>query len=148
MRVIVAIGLAAVSLTLASCESFYGLSTWTELPAQPDVACVDTALRGVEGLTRVDHQQGEHSTREVFPHPGMTRIVSDVWVYEAGPTGGLLQILNSGGYVTYQNGRTQMNARFPPGDLEAYAPVMARVNEAMQRSCGIDLSDAGGIGRR
>lgn len=127
---------------LTGCETFYGLKTYAVLAEPPVLECVDSALRGVDGVHDVRHGSGGSRGYQIFPRVGPSVTVSEVWSYDTGPGGvAILQILNDDGHVTYTNGRTRIGSPIPEAELRAYAPVMARVNAAVQQACGLDLGD-------
>lgn len=141
------VGLAA----LTGCDTIYGLSTHAQLAQPPVTACVDTALRSVEGVSDVRYSTSETRSRTIFG--GVILTVSDVWTYGT-PSGdwAVLQIITETGArgesAAYINGIGVMNARVPEAELDAYRPVMDRVNAAMSRSCGLHVEEAGRITRR
>ena len=141
------IALGVSALLLAACDLLYGLGTRADLPHPVDIGCVDRTMNAIPGIGPVEHVSDESESFQILPYRGRVKVFSDSWFY-GGKSGGILQIINNGEHINYSNGRIRMRVPFPEAELDAFAPLMNRVNAAVEQSCGIPLRSVGEVMKR
>jgi hypothetical protein len=125
-------------LLLAGCDrgfvgSACGAATTAALTTQPDLPCVEAALRAVEGAGAMSDMA------TVTPAPD--RVVY-AWSY-GGVHHAHLAIERSGSKLRYVNGNMVMGDDHARG--RAFEPLMRRVNARVEQRCGLPIAKAGRI---
>ena len=126
-------------MVLGGCDPMYGLSSDANLSGPVNPSCIDEAVRSVDGLGEVRHEQTQNDTYELLPHPGPDPHRTDYWFY--GPNGHNAVMVSQGkDRWDYSNGRQGIGVKIPAEELDKFAPLMATVNQAIEKRCGIPLS--------
>jgi hypothetical protein len=139
-----AAGLVAASV--GGCDPIRGVQTNIDLKTPLDLGCVDQTIRKTSGVGEVSHQVDQTEGTQILPYRGKVITVMEAWQY-GGDKGGTVQISNDGKKIVFFNGRLKIGNPFPKADLDAYVPLMNRVNAALERECGLPLHEAGKITR-
>ena len=135
-----AVGL--VLLTFAACDPIHGLRTDVDLSGPADAACVDRSLRQVAGAGDVLHSTDRSSSFQAVPYRGTIVTTSDVWQYGANHLA-VVQLLDDGERRSAFNGLQKLGGPFPASELDAFAPLMARVDAALERDCRLPMASVG-----
>ncbi len=112
----------------------------------PDLQCVDRAIRGTDGIGEVTRQTDHNESYYLLPYRGKVVSTIDVWAY--GSNGqAAVQIVDDGEVRSYFNGMQKMGEPWPAAELDAFAPLMAKVNAAVEDNCSLPLREVGRISR-
>jgi hypothetical protein len=125
------------ALLLAGCDGAFteacGASTTAALAAQPDLPCVEAALRAAEGVGAVSDMATVTS--------GPEKVIYE-WSY-GGDHYAHLAIERKGSRLRYLNGNMVMGDDHARG--RAFEPLMRRVNAIVEQRCGLPIAKAGKI---
>lgn len=138
--------LVALACSLTACDPISGVSTDAKLTRPVDLVCIDGALRTVAGAGTVEHRTDVSKSFQILPYRGQVVTVSDAWDY-GGDRGGILHLTNDGQAITYSNGRMKMGNPLPKADLDAFVPLMDRVNIAIESKCGLPIRSKAKVSR-
>jgi hypothetical protein len=127
-----------VGLITSACDPISGVQTNAELATAVDLQCVDKTVRTLPGVGVVVRSTDRSESFQVMPYRGKVTTISEAWHY-GGDLGGTVQIVREGKVTTYFNGKLKMGPPFPKAELDAFVPLMKRVNRALERECGLPL---------
>jgi hypothetical protein len=123
------VALAAVSalaLTVAGCDSSYGVNRTARLDSLPSLTCVHRAIETSPGVAFVQQNSSE-----------------DVYTFTYGGTegshirGALQLIMRNSRDVSFSQSLMMLGIYPPQQDIDATRPVMQRIEEALASKCGI-----------
>lgn len=125
---------------LAACDHINGIAHVQALPAPADVACAERALRSTEGITGVSRVERTGSARSLTLRPLDTRSQSFIFS-AAGVRSAVLQFNDGSDGARYRLALTCINCELPQSEIDAFIPVMRRVEQNLAAQCGMDLSN-------
>ena len=129
------------ALSVSACDPIYGIATTATLKSPVNVECIDSAIRETAGVGVVHRGYDEDTSYEIAPTPGNVTTRNSYWTY--GDDGSaILQITQNNRSVEYSNGRQRMGVKIPPSAIEAYIPLMRRVNAKVESRCGLRLGNS------
>jgi len=132
-------------LTLASCDRISGLRTDAEFKVV-NPACVDAAIQITPGVGSVAHSMNRNENFQIAPYRGKVVTLSHLWLYGLKQTASV-QLSYDGQSWKYFNGMLKMGPPWSSDQLDAYAPLMKRVNVSVERRCGLLIAERGRIER-
>jgi len=135
-----------MALLLAACDPIYGVQTSFKLTEPVDVSCVDRAIRGTQGVEKVEFKRIQNDSFEIAPHWGHVTEIATYWEYGE-KWRGILQIHESREQRYLQNGLTSLGSKIPEARIRAYLPLMRSINSSVEKSCGIPLNSKGSLER-
>ena len=138
--------IAIVLLGTSACDRISGVRTDAKLTEKADVQCIDRTLRGVEGVGEVIHHTDRNESYGILPHRGKIVSIIDQWTYGANQNAAV-EVADDGVDRYYFNGMQKMGEPWPAAQLDAFVPLMRRVNDAIEKRCGIPLSRTGRTSR-
>jgi TonB family protein len=138
--------LMLLALSATGCDRISGLRTDAELEAPADIECINRSIRRIPGVDEVSYQDERHESFGITPYRGKIITVSHHWSYGLGEQA-TVQVLDDGLRRSYFNGMQKMGEPYPPGDLDRFLPLMARVNAALEKDCGLPIRAKGRISR-
>jgi hypothetical protein len=121
-----------------------GISIRATLPRAADAACVDAALRRIEGIGPVRYEHTEHRSYQLLPRRGWTDSRSDIWQYGGE---GMVQIHHDEREISYLHSLYDSRDRIPEAQLQAMERRLRQVNDVIERSCGLPLRRLGVVER-
>lgn len=128
----------AIALLVAACDPISGVRTRANLTEKANLPCVDHTIRKIDGVGQVVHRVDRNESYQILPHRGKIISVINQWRY--GPNqNAALQIADDGKERSYYNGMEKMGEPWPAAQLDAFMPLMKKVNEAIEENCGLPL---------
>ena len=128
----------AAAAAISACDPIYGLRTDAELAQPPDTVCIDQAVREVQGAGEVVHTTKQAANYQLLPYRGTVTTVTDIWQYGPGQKA-IIQVQGDGERWQYRNGLERMGSPLTTRELDAFAPLMARMNAALESHCGLTV---------
>ena len=120
--------LAALSLSLSSCDAVYGVRRSTPLESAPDLACIESIIRTVPGVLGVRREDRELSTKDRYHY----------FIYDLGSTSGLLTVVvKPNGKATLEQADAMINRTPPQAEIDVIYPMMLRIERALEEKCGL-----------
>jgi hypothetical protein len=138
--------LVLLALGATGCDRISGLRTEAELQALPNIECISRSIRQARGVGEVSYRDDRHESFQITPYRGKVITVSHQWSYGSGEQA-TVQVLDDGLQRSYFNGMQKMGEPYSPGELDRFSPLMARVNAALERDCGLPIAAKGRISR-
>ena len=83
---------------------------------------------------------------QITPYRGKVVTLSHQWLYGPGQTASV-QLSYDGQSWRYFNGMVKMGPPWSSDELDAYAPLMKRVNVTVERECGLPIAEQGRVER-
>lgn len=141
------VGLAAAMavFALSSCDRISGLRTDAEFKTV-NADCVGEALQKTPGIGAVAHSMNRSESFQITPYRGKVVTLSHLWLYGPGQAASV-QLLYDGKSWKYFNGMVKMGSPWSSDKLDAYAPLMKRVNAIVEQGCGLAISERGRVER-
>lgn len=130
---------------LASCDRISGLSTDAEFKTA-NTDCVDAAIQMTPGVGTIAHNITRSEGFQITPYRGKVVTVSHQWLYGPKQTASV-QLSYDGRVWRYFNGMVKMGPPWSSDQLDAYAPLMKRLNGSVERRCGLLIAEQGHIER-
>lgn len=134
--------IAIVVLGTSACDRISGVRTEAKLTKAADVRCIDRTLRGVEGVGEVVHHTDRNESYGILPHRGKIVSIINQWAYGANQHAAV-QVADDGVERSYFNGMQKMGEPWSAAQLNAFVPLMRRVNDAIEKECGLPLGVTG-----
>jgi len=125
--------LVVLAMGLSGCDTLYGVYSDAELQGNFDPTCVDRSLRSVSGVKAVRFLPLSSPDKTIFA------AILNMWHYEAGGSVAILQVSRVKKRLYYTNGLDCLNCRIPTAKMNAYEPVMKKVNATVAATCGLLL---------
>jgi len=136
----------ALCILVAGCDRISGVSTEADLMSEVNYRCVDRAIRSVSGVGEVTRHEDEDKSFQIMPYRGEVIYNRHLWQYGPDQTAAL-QVTDDGQKRSYTNGMMKMGEPWPASRLDAFIPLMKRVNAAVEYDCGLPVSVNGKITR-
>jgi len=133
-------------ILLAGCDRISGVSTDAALTTMVDYECVDQAIRSVNGVAEVVRHEDQDKSFQISPYRGEVISKRYLWLYGPDQTAAL-QLTDDGQKRSYTNGMKKLGEPWPASRLEAFIPLMNRVNAAVEHDCGLPISINGKLTR-
>ncbi|MDR3527293.1 MAG: hypothetical protein P4L57_08420 [Rhizomicrobium sp.] len=130
------IALVAAALTLAACDTLYGVSRSADLTAPLEQACVRRVVETTPGVAAVDYRES-HSGKGLF-HPTPWSYAYSYRGKAGSKVAGTLTITTEyDGRSQFRDTLWQINAKPPQEAVDATRPVMRRIEAALAQRCGL-----------
>jgi len=133
---LILVTLAALAI-LPGCDLLYGIRRTAPVNEAPSFACIEAAIRSVEGIDQVRHEVREGGRPLTFTGIQKPDEVH-YFFYGSGEVGATLMIsIDYAGDVTFDQSLCRVNHPVPQEQIDAVRPLMIRIEHAIQEQCGL-----------
>lgn len=131
-----AVMLALLAVLLGGCERIF-VSTEAEF-SEVDVACVDTAIRRVPGVSGVDHWIETSEALKAASADGETLRQSHTWDFDSKEPA-FIRLDHDGRRWRFMSYAMQWGTAWTSLELDRFSPEMAGIHRALMQQCGLRI---------
>jgi len=138
MRSLSVLGLALLStMRFKACDYAHGIRRMAMLTEFPSKACIESAIRSVDGIEDVRYQESQGSLpltlTGIKPRDNVYH-----FIYSVNGIGAAMSIItNYKGEIQYSQNHMAMNSTPPQQDVDRIRSIMVQIEHALETRCGV-----------